>query len=147
MTGKSEAVYRNPALTVDAVVLHRSARGDEVLLVLRGRDPFAGSYALPGGFVEYGEDPNDAVNREIAEETGLTGLAFCQFGVFGTPGRDPRGHTVSVVYTTIVVGPQPDAVGGDDAAEAVWFPVTELPPLAFDHSEILTAALASLSDR
>jgi len=128
-------------------VIHRSARGDDVLLVLRGRDPFAGSYALPGGFVEYGEDPNQAVGREVTEETGLTGLRFCQFRVFGAPGRDPRGHTVSVVYTAVLAGNRPQVQGGDDAAEATWFPVSQLPPLAFDHEDILTAALASLSDR
>ncbi len=147
MPTDSEPVYRNPALVVDAVVVHRSAQGDFVLLVLRGRDPFAGTHALPGGFVEYGEDPNDAVGRELAEETGLTGISFCQFGVFGVPGRDPRGHTVSVVYTAVLAGPLPEVQGGDDAAEAAWFPAGNLPPLAFDHAEILTAALASVSDR
>ncbi len=147
MAEAAEPVYRNPALTVDAVIVHRSSRGDFVLLVLRGRDPFAGSYALPGGFVEYGEDPNDAVGREVAEETGLMNLTFCQLGVFGKPGRDPRGHTVSVVYTSVLAGERPEATGGDDAAAARWVSVDELPPLAFDHGEILTAALASLSCR
>jgi len=142
-----EPVYRNPALTVDAVIVHRSAQGDFVLLVLRGREPFAGSYALPGGFVEYGEDPDDAVGREVAEETGLNELAFRQLGVFGKPGRDPRGHTVSVVYTSVLAGNRPEVSGGDDAADAVWFSVDELPPLAFDHGEILSYALASLSRR
>ena len=143
--GGSEPVFRNPALTVDGVVVHRSSDGDAVLLVLRGRDPFAGSYALPGGFVDYGEDIAAAITREIAEETGLQGLDFHQFRTFGTPGRDPRGHTVSVVYTAVVEGVRPAVVGGDDAAEAGWFPVTELPPLAFDHGQILTAALAHLA--
>lgn len=147
MADDSEPVYRNPALVVDAVVVHRSARGDFVLLVLRGRDPYAGSHALPGGFVEYGEDPDDAVGRELAEETGLEGLDLRQFRVFGKPGRDPRGHSVSVAYTSLITGPRPDVVGGDDAAEAAWFAVSALPPLAFDHEEILATALASLSDR
>lgn len=143
----TESPYRNPALTVDAVVVHRSARGDFLLLVRRGCEPFAGSHALPGGFVEYGEDPNLAVGREVAEETGLTGLLFKQLGVFGKPGRDPRGHTVSVAYTALVTGTRPQVVGGDDAAAAVWVAVGELPDLAFDHGEIASAGLASLSRR
>lgn len=145
MSEAPEPVYRNPALTVDAVVVHRSAAGDRVLLVLRGRDPFAGTHALPGGFVEYGEDPDRAVGREVAEETGLRGLTFCQLGVFGKPGRDPRGHTVSAAYTAVVTGPLPEVAGGDDAAEAGWFPADALPDLAFDHAEIVAAGLASLS--
>ena len=139
-----EPVFRNPALTVDGVVVHRAAGGDAVLLIRRGREPFAGSFALPGGFVDYGEDIDAAIAREIAEETGLQGLDFQQFRTFGAPGRDPRGHTVSVVYTAVIQGARPLAVGGDDAAEAVWFPVSGLPPLAFDHREILRAALAHL---
>ncbi len=140
-----EASFRNPALTVDGVVVHDGPGGPSVLLVRRGRPPFAGSYALPGGFVEYGEDIADAIGREIAEETGLRGAAFTQFRAFGSPGRDPRGHTVSIVYTAVLGGERPPVTGGDDAAEAGWFPVGEIPDLAFDHGEILHQALAALS--
>lgn len=144
MTGPAEPVYRNPALTVDAVVVHRSASGDRVLLVKRGCEPFAGAFALPGGFVEYGEDPDLAIGREVLEETGLQGLLFRQLGVFGKPGRDPRGHTVTAAYTALLCGRCPEVQGGDDAAEAAWHVVDALPPLAFDHGEILAAGLASL---
>ena len=152
MAADEQPEYRNPALTVDGVVLHRGAdgllaAGPRVLLVERGRDPFKGRHALPGGFVEYGEDPDRAVDREIAEETGLTGLPFRQFRVFGKPGRDPRGHTVSVVYVAAVIGDLPAVAGGDDAAAAAWHPLDRLPPLAFDHAEILEQVAASLKIR
>jgi len=133
------AGFRNPALTVDGVVL---AGGREVLLVERGAEPFRGAWALPGGFVDYGEDPDRAVVREIAEETGLTGLDFRQYHTFGRPGRDPRGHTVSVVHVAEIAGPPPPVAGGDDAAAARWHRVDRLPDLAFDHGEILRRVLA-----
>ena len=144
-----EQTYRNPALTVDGVVLNHQVHGlmgstYSVLLIERGRPPYQGRYALPGGFVEYGEDIADAIHREIAEETGLSGLPFRQFRAFGRPGRDPRGHTVSVVYVAVVLGEQPAVQGGDDAASARWFPVTQLPDLAFDHAHILGKVLDNL---
>ncbi len=141
--------YRNPALTVDGVVLLRqpmSVHGESplVLLVERGNEPFRGMFALPGGFVDFGEDIRDAIDREIQEETGLTGLPFRQFRTFGHPDRDPRGHTVSVVYVAVIVGEAPEVVGGDDAVSASWFPVDKLPQLAFDHAQILGRVLAAL---
>ncbi len=141
--------YRNPALTVDGVVLlHQVDRvqGDQysVLLIERGGEPFKGRYALPGGFVEYGEDIEGAIHREIQEETGLTGLPFRQFRTFGKPGRDPRGHTVSVVYVAVLIGEAPVVTGGDDAASADWFSVQRLPDLAFDHGHILGLVLDTL---
>lgn len=141
--------YRNPALTVDGVILHRQnhSHGENscsVLLIERGRDPFKGRQALPGGFVDYGEDISDAINREIHEETGLEGLPFRQFRTFGSPGRDPRGHTVSVVYVAVLIGELPEVAAGDDAAEAAWFPITRLPDLAFDHAHILEKVLEAM---
>ncbi len=141
--------YRNPALTVDGVVLNHQVQGlvggaYSVLLVERGRDPFKGQFALPGGFVEYGEDIDDAIHREIKEETGLDGLPFRQFRTFGKPGRDPRGHTVSVVYVAVIIGEPPEVTGGDDAAAAAWFPIGRLPELAFDHAHILGKVLETL---
>ncbi len=145
----AESTYRNPALTVDGVVLVRdpqAAGADDlsVLLIERGRDPFKGSYALPGGFVDYGEDVDAAIVREVAEETGLTGVSWQQFRTFGKPDRDPRGHTVSVVYVGILEGKAPTVEGGDDAAAAAWFPVQKLPELAFDHAHILGQVLQNL---
>jgi 8-oxo-dGTP diphosphatase len=147
--GDVKELYRHPALTVDGVVLLHQADGAikdqySVLLVERGREPFKGCYALPGGFVDYGEDIEDAIHREIAEETGLEGLPFRQFRTFGHPGRDPRGHTVSVVYVAVIIGETPAVVGGDDAASADWFAVQELPDLAFDHAQILDQVLDTL---
>jgi 8-oxo-dGTP diphosphatase len=148
-SSEEAAVYRNPALTVDGVVLLRQPVGPQgeclsVLLVERGQPPFQGMAALPGGFVEYGEDIELAIDREIQEETGLTGLPFRQFRTYGHPGRDPRGHTVSVVYVAVIVGEPPAVLGGDDAAAAAWFPVDSLPELAFDHGQILGHVLAAL---
>ena len=144
--------FRRPALTVDGVVLCRSAEGllgtgYSVLLIERGREPFRGRHALPGGFVDYGEDVDAAIHREIAEETGLEGLPFRQFHVFGQPGRDPRGHTVSVVYLAVLIGEPPRVEGGDDAAAAAWHPLDRLPDLAFDHDRILAKVRESLKIR
>ena len=144
--------FRGPALTVDAVVLVRRPRSGGlhrhyVLLIERGRDPFAGTWALPGGFVDYGEDPDQAIVREVAEETGLVGLPLRQFRVFGRPDRDPRGHTVTIVYQAELVGELPAVIGGDDAASARWFPLDELPLLAFDHERILEIISHNVSQR
>ena len=140
--------FRNPALTVDGAVIVRRPRPGgarhHVLLIQRGEDPFVGDWALPGGFVEYGEDPDLAVVREVEEETGLSGLPFRQFRSFGSPDRDPRGHTVSIVYLAELVGEPPAVAAGDDAAEARWFALDELPPLAFDHDRILGMITAVL---
>jgi len=97
--------------------------------------------------VDYGEDPHHAVAREIAEETGLKGLPLRQFRAFGDPGRDPRGHTVTIAYVAEVVGEPPQVQGGDDAAEARWFPIDQLPEMAFDHERILRMLLVGLGLR
>lgn len=148
----AEVTYRRPGLTVDGVILNRQPQkvlGDScaVLLIERGGEPFLGSFALPGGFVEYGEDVDDAIHREIREETGLEGLPFRQFRTFGRPDRDPRGHTVSIVYVAVIIGEPPEVTAGDDAAAAHWFPVKKLPPLAFDHTQILGKVLDTLKYR
>ncbi len=127
--------YPGPSLAVDAVWL----RGGRVLLVRRGREPFRGRWALPGGFVEVGETIEAAVERELREETGLRARAGSIVGVYSDPKRDPRHHTVSVVFRMHGRGGEPQA--GDDAAEAAWIPLDSLPGLAFDHSRILRDAL------
>lgn len=135
--------HPRPALTADVVVLDVSGE-PRVLLVRRGNEPYAGEWALPGGFVDEGERPEDAARRELAEETGLAfGGRLVLVGVYGEPGRDPRGWTVSVSYLARVTG-ELDVRGGDDAAEARWFPVGALPRLAFDHDTIVAEALAML---
>lgn len=125
-------VYKRPALTVDAIVLDDEGR---ILLIERGKDPFKGRFALPGGFVDYGEPVEVAVVRELLEETGLEGEIVELVGVYSDPDRDPRGHTVSVVFQLKVVGGRLSA--GDDAARARFVDTGDLPPLAFDHDRII----------
>ena len=138
--------YPRPAFTCDTVVVAGERPHRVVLLVRRGAEPFVGRWALPGGFVDEGERPEDAARRELAEETGLRWDGeLVAVGTFGDPGRDPRGWTVAAVFATIVPGLPPAVVGGDDAAEAAWFAEDDLPaPLAFDHDAVVAAALARL---
>ena len=135
--------YPRPMLTTDVVVLAGAAETPRVLLIQRGNPPFAGSWALPGGFVEEGEQVVQAAPRELAEETGLRidASSLELLGVYDTPGRDPRGWTVSVVYIARVPG-ESTVAGADDASDARWFSVEELPELAFDHELILADARA-----
>ncbi|HEY3829658.1 MAG TPA: NUDIX hydrolase [Solirubrobacteraceae bacterium] len=128
-------------LTVDVVVLTAEAGTLRILLIQRGNPPFEGGWALPGGFVEEGEQVAAAASRELAEETGLRLGALELLGVYDTPGRDPRGWTVSVVYLARVQGAS-EVIGADDASEARWFDVEELPELAFDHALIVADARA-----
>jgi 8-oxo-dGTP diphosphatase len=130
---------KQPNLTVDVVVL-TDARPPRLLLVQRAFPPFEGGWALPGGFVEEREQVRDAAPRELAEETGLEVGALELLGVYDTPGRDPRGWTVSVVYMTTMPAEQP-VRGADDARDARWFPADALPALAFDHAVIVADAL------
>ena len=132
--------YPRPMVTVDVVLFADRAGQHSVLLIQRGRDPYKDNWALPGGFVEMDEPLSIAAARELQEETGLHDIPLRQLHTFGAPGRDPRGHTISVAY----VGEVPEEVpvtGNDDAAEAQWFMLDALPPLAFDHDQILKHAL------
>ena len=127
------------ALTTDVVLL-AGASAKSVLLIERGNEPFKGSWALPGGFVEPGERVHQAALRELAEETGISlDGELALLGVYDTPGRDPRGPTVSVCYVHRCATELP-ATGGDDAARAAWFALDALPPLAFDHALIVADA-------
>jgi len=127
-----------PILAADGFVRDTEGR---ILLIRRKNPPFQGAWALPGGFIDVGEDPRDGCEREMAEETGLTVEVARIAGFYGRPERDPRGHTASIVYACRIVSG--DAKGGDDAAEARWFRPDELPSLtlAFDHREILDELL------
>ncbi len=131
--------YPRPAVTVDMVLATRTLPR-RVLLIRRKHDPFAGKWALPGGFVDENEDLDAAARRELREETGLEQVALEQLHTFGTPGRDPRGHTVSVVYLAEVDADQVQPQAADDAAAVAWHALDQLPPLAFDHADILALA-------
>jgi 8-oxo-dGTP diphosphatase len=133
--------FPRPALTVDVAVLRGSTADREILLIRRGQDPFVGTWALPGGFVDEEEPLEDAARRELAEETGIERAGrLRQVGAYGDPGRDPRGWTVSVVFLAQPSG-ECQVRAGDDASEAAWFPVWDLPELAFDHAVIVEDVL------
>ena len=131
-------IHRNPKLTADGLVLYDG----RLVLVRRGREPYRGRLALPGGFVEYGETTEAAAVREVREETGLATEVVRLVVVSSRPDRDPRGHTVSVIYELSHVGGEPRA--GDDAAAVVLLTLAEArrAELAFDHGEIFAAWLA-----
>lgn len=149
-----EYEWPRPAVTVD-VVLFTVAGGVRdlrlrVLLIRRDGPPQRGFWALPGGFVHENEDLPDAAARELAEETGVKDVYLEQVGAIGTPGRDPRGHTVTVVWIGLVAGDRHQLSASGDSAAAGWFDAAgpePLPPLAFDHGELLRLALEQLRRR
>jgi len=132
--------YPHPAVSVDIVLFYRVGSEVEVLLIKRAREPFKGRWAFPGGFVDKDESLEHAAARELREETGLKGVHLEQIGAFGDPGRDPRGHTVSIAFCAMLDRRLP-ARAADDAAEAEWHPARRPPRLAFDHKKILSLAL------
>lgn len=137
--------YPRPAVTVDTVLCRCGPTGAlQVLLIRRARAPYAGSWALPGGFVDVDEDLPDAARRELLEETGVRVRRLLQLGAYGTPGRDPRGHSVGVAFLALA-GPGAAApVAGDDAAACGWFALWRPPAMAFDHGCMLRDARARL---
>lgn len=138
--------FPRPSVTADVVVF--TIRNGElcILLIRRGKAPFKNTWALPGGFVDQNEGLAKAAARELEEETSLGGLTLEQLGAFGDPGRDPRGHTVSVAYFTFLAAQTPVAAG-DDAAAIDWHPVRALPKMAFDHASIVALAHDRLRQR
>lgn len=141
--------YPRPAYTADTVLVADNGNGGlSVLLIKRGGEPFKGAWALPGGFVNEGESSVEAARRELAEETGVNvpdADSLALIGIYDTPGRDPRGWTISAAYAG-QVSRIVDAKGGDDAAEARWFPLNDLPKLAFDHGRIIADVVALLNE-
>ena len=135
--------YERPALTVDCVIfgLDLEAENLNVMLIERDLEPFAGNWAIPGGFVRPNETLLEAANRELQEETGICDVFLEQLFTFGEPGRDPRGWVVSVAYYALVSPEKHNIQATTDARDARWFSVEALPPLAFDHAEILQTAL------
>ncbi len=129
--GKLDKMYKNPTLTVDGILVIDG----KLLLVRRGREPEKGKLALPGGIVEYGETTEEAVVREVKEETGIGTKPVELLGVYSEPGRDPRGHFITLAY--VLAQDDGDLQAGDDAADAILQPIEDLPSLAFDHDKIV----------
>jgi 8-oxo-dGTP diphosphatase len=135
--------YERPGLTVDCVIfgLDLEAESLKVMLVERDVEPFAGEWAIPGGFVKSDENLIEAATRELQEETGISDVFLEQLYTFGDPGRDPRGWVVSVAYYALVSPEKHDIHATTDARDARWFAISSLPRLAFDHAQILQTAL------
>ncbi len=134
--------YEHMAVTTDCVIFTYEDRKLKVLLVKRGEEPFKGDWALPGGFLKMDETAREGALRELREETALEASALGELGVFSDPSRDPRERVITIAFYALVK--PSEVVGGDDADEAAWFPIDQLPVLAFDHDKILASALERL---
>ena len=132
--------YPRPSVTADCIVLTKESR-PQVLLIERADNPYKGTWAFPGGFMNMDETTEQCAIRELKEETGLEVTDVKQIGTYSTVDRDPRGRTITVAYLVVVESPM-EVIGQDDAAKAQWFPIDSLPDLAFDHDEILRDAIA-----
>jgi len=130
--------YKNPKLTADGIII----KDDKIVLIKRKNSPFKGLWALPGGFVEYGEKVEDTVVREAFEETGLKTKITNLLGVYSDPNRDPRGHTITIAYILDIINGK--LKGGDDASDAKLFDLNNIPELAYDHNIIIKDLLRRL---
>lgn len=147
MAKKGKYIYEwpRPMVTVDAVVFAFFGKKAKILLINRKNEPFKGKWAVPGGFIELDEELEDAIKRELAEETGLTNVKLEQMHTFGTCGRDPRGRQITIVFIGVVEKGEATIKAGDDAAKAQWFDIDKLPTnMAFDHSEVTKMAISRL---
>lgn len=132
--------FPRAALTVDIVVFALDEEDLQVMLIQRDLEPFAGQWALPGGFVRVEETLDEAARRELVEETGLKDIFLEQLYTFGAVDRDPRERVVTVAYYALVNLAGHDVKASTDARNAAWFPVSDVPTLAFDHAQILQMA-------
>ena len=147
MAKKGKYIYDwpRPTVTVDAAVFAFFKNRPKLLLINRGKEPFKGKWALPGGFVGIDEELEDAVERELAEETGLANVPLEQMHTFGNVGRDPRGRQITIVFMGIAKKGLNKVKAGDDAAKAQWFDIEKLPKdMAFDHSKVAKFAIRKL---
>lgn len=139
--GYDPAHYDRPSVTVDVVLFAFRANDLQVLLIRRGNWPYQGYWAIPGGFIQMDETLEQSALRELREETGVDDVHLEQLYTFGDPERDPRDRVISVAYFALVDADQACQVqGADDAAEARWWSMAQLPPLAFDHDRVLRYA-------
>ena len=134
--------YPHPSVTTDCVIFGFDGVKLKVLLVERGMAPYKGRWAFPGGFLNMDESAEEGALRELKEETGLEGAYIRQFHTFSAPQRDPRERVITIAYYALVR--MQEVKGGDDASDARWFALDEVPPLAFDHDQILPKAEQSL---
>ncbi len=139
--------YPHPAVTTDCVIFGFDGRDLNILLVERGIDPYKGAWALPGGFLKMDETVEECAQRELKEETNVSKVYLEQFHVFSDVRRDPRERVLTVAFYALVKQSDYDVIGGDDAAQAQWFQQDELPPLAFDHDEIIAMAKDCLREK
>lgn len=138
--------YPRPSVTTDCVIFgYDTKEGLSVLLIKRGIEPFKDHWAFPGGFIKMDEDAETGARRELREETSLETAHIEQFGCFSEVNRDPRERVITIAYYALVK--KSEVVGGDDASEAHWFPIDNVPPLAFDHDRILRVALKTLKEK
>ena len=137
--------YPHPAVTTDCVIFGFDGSELQVLLIERGIEPFKGKWAFPGGFLNMDETAQEGALRELKEETGLENAYIEQFNTYSDPGRDPRERVITIAHYALVR--IQEVKGGDDAAKAQWFPIDEVPQLAFDHDKILRDAMRKLRER
>lgn len=131
-------------ISVDSVIFGYTEGEFKVALIKRKKEPFAGMWAIPGGFMEGNETVEETALRELKEETGIKDIYLEQFHVFNKPGRDPRGPTVTVALFALINSDDCRLIASQDAVKAKWWPAYELPTLAFDHNEIYLKALEAL---
>ena len=145
--GENKYCYRypHPAVTTDCVIFGFDGERLQVLLIERGIEPYKGRWAFPGGFLKMDETAEEGARRELKEETGLDSAYMEQFHTFSTPERDPRERVITIAYYALVK--IQEVKGGDDAASARWFPLDEIPSLAFDHDYILRMATQRLREQ
>ena len=137
--------YPHPAVTTDCVIFGFDGERLQVLLIERGIEPYKGKWAFPGGFLKMDETAEEGARRELKEETGLDGAYMEQFHTFSAPERDPRERVITIAYYALVK--IQEVKGGDDAASARWFPLDDIPSLAFDHDYILRMATQRLREQ
>jgi 8-oxo-dGTP diphosphatase len=139
--------YPHMAVTVDAVLVAEGARGPTVLLIKRANDPFKDSWALPGGYVDMNEEALAAAERELAEETNIHGIKLSFLNYFDAIHRDPRERTLSLAFFGCVDEEMVNAAAADDASDVGWFSSAALPPLAFDHANIIDCAIKAYKSK